>query len=256
MTAGPDTGKAGGRDVPAAVTPNPRSRAAVVVIGFITLFVCLVVFGLLAEDVHAQEAFALDAVMTPLLHSFASPTLDSVMWAVTTLASTMVVAPLFVIAELLLVWARRWREALFLAVATLGSVLINAAMKLVIQRPRPILPWAQAPLDYSFPSGHTMNGLVFYLALALVIWVIFGPRVGAVAVVAATILGVLVAISRIYLGAHYFTDVVGGFLAGIAWLLIVSAAFDLGDRLATWRSRRAQPPSPSASPPAPPAVST
>ena len=150
--------------------------------------------------------------------------------------------------ELLLIRVRRRREALFLAVATLGSVLLNASMKLVFQRPRPQLPWAQTPLDYSFPSGHTMNGLVFYLALALVLWVVLGPRVGVVAVAAATVLAVLVGISRIYLGAHYFTDVAAGFLAGLAWLLVVSSAFDAGDWLARWRSRGA-----AAEPAAPPA---
>ena len=129
-------------------------------------------------------------------------------------------------------------------------------MKLVFQRPRPQLPWAQTPLDYSFPSGHTMNGLVFYLAVALVLWVVLGPRVGVVATAAATVLAVLIGISRIYLGAHYFTDVAAGFLAGLAWLLVVSSAFDAGDWLARWRSRGtavpAAPPASGATTPDPP----
>ena len=75
-----------------------------------------------------------------------------------------------------------------------------------------------------------MNSLVFYLALALIAWVIWGPRVGIPATIGALILAVLIGISRIYLGAHYFSDVVAGFIAGLAWLLIVSAGFDAG----TW----------------------
>ena len=74
-----------------------------------------------------QEAIALDAIMTPLLHSYASPQLDAVMWAITTLGSTLVVGPLFVIAEVALLRVKRRREALFLAIALIGSVIMNAA---------------------------------------------------------------------------------------------------------------------------------
>jgi undecaprenyl-diphosphatase len=229
---------------PATSARLPRSRLILVITGFAALLACLFVFGVLAEDVHRQEAIALDAVVTPFLHGYASPTLDSVMWTITTLGSTLVVAPLFILAEAALLLVRRRREALFLAIAILGSVIMNAALKLLIQRPRPQLPWAQTPLDFSFPSGHTMNGLVFYLALALIAWVIWGPRVGIPATIAAIVLAVLIGISRIYLGAHYFSDVAAGFVAGLGWLLIVSAGFDAGTWVSHWRFARpeARPP--------------
>ncbi len=216
----------------------PISRVVVVLVGFVTLLACLAIFGAIAQDVHNQEAIALDAIMTPLLHSYASPQLDAVMWAITTLGSTFVVGPLFVIAEVALLRVKRRREALFLAIALIGSVIMNGLLKLVFQRPRPDLPWAKTPLDYSFPSGHTMNSLVFYLALALIAWIIWGPRIGIPATIGALILAVLIGISRIYLGAHYFSDVVAGFIAGLAWLLIVSAGFDAGTWVEHWRMAR------------------
>jgi membrane-associated phospholipid phosphatase len=234
---------------PATSAKLPGSRIAVVLVGFAALLLCLAVFGAIAQDVHNQEAIALDAIMTPLLHSYASPTLDTIMWTFTTLGSTLFVAPLFVIAEAALLYRRRRREALFLAIAIIGSVIMNALLKLVFQRPRPELPWAQTPLDFSFPSGHTMNSLVFYLALALIAWVIWGPRVGIPATIGALLLAVCIGISRIYLGAHYFSDVVAGFLAGLAWLLIVSAGFDAGAWVAHWRFAR-----PEAHPPPVPPV--
>ena len=234
---------------PATSAKLPRSRLLLLAIGFAALMACLVVFGVIAQDVHGQEAIALDAVMTPLLHGYASPTLDSVMWSFTTIGSTLVVAPLFVIAEAALLIARRRREALFLAIAILGSVVMNALLKLVFQRPRPALPWAQTPLDYSFPSGHTMNSLAFYLALALIAWVIWGPKVGIPATFGAVVVATLIGVSRIYLGAHYFSDVVAGFAAGLAWLLIVSAGFDAGSWLAHWRFARPE----ANPPPVPPA---
>ena len=231
-------------DKPATSAKLPRSRLMLVITGFGALLACLAVFGIIAEDVHRQEAIALDSIVTPFLHGYASPTLDSVMWAITTLGSTLVVAPLFILAEAALLVARRRREALFVAIAILGSVLMNGVLKLLFQRPRPQLPWAQTPLDFSFPSGHTMNSLVFYLALALIAWVIWGPRIGIPATIAAVVLAVLIGISRVYLGAHYFSDVVAGFLAGLAWLLIVSAGFDAGSWLVHWRFGR-----PEANPP-------
>src|SRR4029079_10089592 len=86
-------------------------------------------------------------------------------------------------------------------------------------------PWANVLPDYSFPSGHTMNSVAFYGALAVIIWSIAGRRWGIVAVGAATVLCPLIGISRIYLGYHYFTDVIGGALAGVSWLLITVAVF-------------------------------
>jgi membrane-associated phospholipid phosphatase len=225
---------------PATSARLPASRIVLLAIGFGALSACLAVFGIIAEDVHRQEVIALDDVVTPFLHGYASPTLDSVMWAITTLGSTLFVTPVFLGTEALLLMARRRREALFLAIAILGSVIMNGLLKLIFQRPRPQLPWAQTPLDFSFPSGHTMNSLVFYLALALIAWVIWGPRVGIPAAIAAVGLAVLIGVSRIYLGAHYFSDVAAGFLAGLAWLLIVSAGFDAGSWLERWRSERPQ----------------
>ena len=67
--------------------------------------------------------------MTPLLHSYASPTLNSIMWAITTLGSTVVIGPLFVIAEVALLRVRRRREALFLAVALIGSIIMNGLLQ-------------------------------------------------------------------------------------------------------------------------------
>jgi Membrane-associated phospholipid phosphatase len=198
----------------------PRSRLLLIVGGFIALFACLLVLGAIAEDVHEQEANALDALLTPLLHSLSTPTLDAVMNGFTDLGATMVVLPLLVVALVLLVWRRHRVEALFLLIAMVGSVVINESLKLVFHRPRPQLSWAQVQPEYSFPSGHSMNSLVFYAALALIVAVLWGRRAGLASLVLAIALALLIGTSRIYLGYHYFTDVVGGFLAGAAWLFI------------------------------------
>jgi membrane-associated phospholipid phosphatase len=111
-------------------------------------------------------------------------------------------------------------------------------MKVLLERPRPALPWATVLPDYSFPSGHTMNTLVFYGALALIAWSIAGRRVGLLAIVAAALVTFGVGVSRIYLGYHYLTDVVGGVLAGIAWLLVAGAALRARPAWEQWRRPR------------------
>ena len=209
--------------------------------GFAGLFGSLLVFGAIAEDVHNQEANALDTLANPLLHSLSNPILDAFMGALTDIGSTIVVAPLFAVAFVLLMWRRHRREAFFLAVSIAGSLALNESLKLVFHRPRHQLAWAQVLPEYSFPSGHAMNSLVFYVAIALIIGLLWGRRAGSIAVVGAIVLALLIGTSRIYLGYHYFTDVVGGLLAGAAWLLIVFAAFDPGLWLS---SRRAEPPGP------------
>ena len=207
----------------------------VVVIGFLALVACLVALGFLAEGVRDQEAFALDTVANPFLHAYASPTLDAFMWAATTAGSNYVLPPLFVVALVWLLAIKRRREAAFLAIASIGSLALNATMKLIFERPRPVLPWAQALPDFSFPSGHTMNSLVFYVALSIVLWAIYGRRVGLIALAVAIVLTAFIGVSRIYLGFHYFTDVAAGVLAGTGWLLVVGAAFQTGPFWRLWR---------------------
>ncbi|MEO8570135.1 MAG: phosphatase PAP2 family protein [Chloroflexota bacterium] len=223
----------------ASVRGTPASAATMtVVVGFFALAACLFVFGTIAEGIRAHDVFTLDTTVTPFLHSLASPALDSVMQAATFIGSNLAISPLLVIAVVLLAWAHRPREALFLAIASIGSLVLNATIKLIFQRPRPIVPWVTAPTDYSFPSGHTMNSLAFYVALAIVAWAVFGRRVGVPAVIAAVALAVVIGVSRIYLGYHYFTDVFGALLAGTGWLLIVGAAFRTGPLYGLWREAK------------------
>ena len=145
--------------------------------------------------------------------------------ALTDIGSSLVIAPIFVVVVAWLVWKRRYGAALFVGVATGGSLVLQGTMKLFFARPRPQLPWARVLPDYSFPSGHTMNAIIFYVALALILWSVSGRRMGLAALTLTVVLVLGVGVSRIYLGYHYLTDVVGGLLAGIVWLLVVGAAF-------------------------------
>src|SRR5207237_1508153 len=152
--------------------PKPPPEAVglatgTILVGFGGLIGSLLLLGFIADGVREQEAFALDAWATPLLHSISSPALDAFMNGLTTMGSSLVVVPLLVVAAVLLLVRRRYGAALFLAVALGGALVLDATMKILFERPRPTLDYAKVLPDYSFPSGHSMNGIVVYVGLAL-----------------------------------------------------------------------------------------
>jgi membrane-associated phospholipid phosphatase len=226
--------KAPGPAAPPVSGKRAQAATLTVVVGLLGLMASLVVLGSIAEGVRDQEVFALDAWATPLLHGIASPGLDALMGTLTFLGSSMVILPVLALLVALLIRAGRYGAALFLATASGGAFILNASMRLFFQRPRPQLPWAQVLPDYSFPSRHTMNGVVVYVALAVIAWSIFGRRVGIASMVIASVLAFGIGVSRIYLGFHYLTDVVGGILAGNALLLVVGAAFRVRPTWLRW----------------------
>ncbi len=227
---------------PAAPTPTKRElglATATVVVGFAILVACLLVFGTVAEGIRSQNAFLLDAWATPFLHGMSSPAMDVAMTAITQLGTVFVILPALVVLGIWLLRTGRVRSLVYLVLAILGSLVLQLTLKPFFARPRPDVPYAQVLSDYSFPSGHTLSAVVFYGGVALVIWSLFGRRAGLAAIAGAIIISVAVGISRIYLGYHFLTDVVGAMLAGIAWLLIVGAAFRAQPTWRRWRSRSA-----------------
>ncbi len=207
-----------------------KSAAPIVVAGFALVFGSLIVFGILAEGVRSQEVYALDRFASPYLHSLASPALDAALQSATFIGSNVVLIPVALAVVALLLLARQGREAFFVVLAIAGSLLLNGVLKPFFQRPRPQLPWAQVLPDYSFPSGHAMNSLALFVALAIVVWHLWGRRIGLPAVIAAAALVLVIGVSRIYLGYHYLTDVVAGYAASLIWLTVVAGAIGAGER--------------------------
>ena len=238
---GADTGgepAAGQVATPPPPTPRELGLAtATVVVGFAGLTACAIVLGSVAEGVRSQEVFALDTWATPVLHGISSPGMDVTMNVITTLGTIYVILPALVLFSAWLLRTGHVRSVVFLVAAMLGSLVLQGAMKPFFARPRPALAWSQVLPDYSFPSGHTLNAVVFYIGVALVVWSVFGHRAGMAALVTGALVALAVGVSRIYLGYHFLTDVVGAMLAGIAWLLVLGAAFRARPTWRRWRSR-------------------
>jgi len=172
--------------------------------------------------VMSGEAGAFDAAVRGDVHARSFPALTYAMRGFTTMGEAVFLITFGALAVWRLVAAGRRREAVFLALAALGGEALDQALKEWFRRPRPQAFFGVAPDNYSFPSGHAMVSLCFYLVLAEIVieeeWP-HGHRLLARAVAVA--LSLLVGFSRIYLGVHYPTDVLAGYAAAIVWLAVL-----------------------------------
>ena len=152
---------------------------------------------------------------------------------VTTLGSTIVLSAVIAAAALLLGLRRQWRLMIYVIVTGAGAQVLDPVIKSLVGRLRPVVahPVAHAPGN-SFPSGHSLGSLVCYGALFLVFAPAARGRGRTAFAIVVTAIVALVGISRVLLGVHYLSDVLGGWAIGIAWLGLTSFAFELSRRAA------------------------
>ncbi|MCE0766466.1 phosphatase PAP2 family protein [Pseudonocardia kujensis] len=154
------------------------------------------------------------------------PDWTAVMETASRYGGTLGTLVLALVAVALLVWRRHWWEAATVTVASAGVAVLVPAFKDFYARPRPPLATQLVPqFDPSLPSGHALGsivivGVVAIVAARLVRRVLV--RVAALGAAAATI--ALIGVSRLYLGVHWFTDVLAGWFLGGAWLVVCLAA--------------------------------
>jgi undecaprenyl-diphosphatase len=152
------------------------------------------------------------------LKSWANPTLDRFMVALSWMAQGEITIPILIGVGAILVYRNEAVAALVLAIALSGSWLLNGIFKSLFRRKRPDL-WASSkrPMDYSYPSGHSMSAISFYGLLAADLTHCLSIPLGLTATL-ATALTLGVGFSRMYLGVHWPTDVLSGWIAGGIWL--------------------------------------
>lgn len=171
-------------------------------------------FALLARWVLAGESMLFDLRIRGAVHAWASPVLTGAMLAVTMLGSEWVMLPLGAVSVWCLATKGRGRQAILLAVGGLGAESVSALLKLAFHRPRPPVFFGLSPAEnYSFPSGHAFVATVFYGLLAGILlessrrWRWIAPVL-------------TIGFSRVYLGYHYPTDVLGGWACAAIWLAL------------------------------------
>jgi undecaprenyl-diphosphatase len=130
------------------------------------------------------------------------------------------------------------RLTLFLIATTLGGGIMSTLIKVLVDRPRPEVdhPIATA-FGKSFPSGHALSSTVVFGAVLLTFLPVLSRRVRHTAVALTALLVLAIGLSRLMLGVHFVSDVLGGYVLGVAWLFAATAVFE------TWRVERGRRPS-------------
>ena len=182
-------------------------------------------FGDITEDVvTGDDLVRLDDPVSVFLIDHRNPALTALMRVSTALGTVFVLVPLLV-AVGLLAWRRAgtWRPLVVMAFALAGASLTSTIIKLAVARPRPETNALVTALGFGFPSGHSTAAAAGWLSAALVLSALTRSLVLRISIwMAAFTLVVLVGISRVYLGVHQPTDVLGGWVLGTLW---VAAAF-------------------------------
>jgi undecaprenyl-diphosphatase len=211
------------------------------VIGLVTVIAAATGFGVLLLLVRSGW---------PLLASFDHNAVDSlnhlvaskrivvnVLTAITNFGGRTILFWLVTVSAGVMLIRREYKLTAYLVLTGLGALALDPAIKILVGRLRPMVPM---PIEHapgnSFPSGHALNATVFYGVMLLVFLPIIPPRLRKLAIGLVIALVALIGFSRVALGVHFPSDVVGGWLLGVAWLGITAHAFG------HWRAETGQPP--------------
>lgn len=187
---------------------------------FIISLLALIGFSLMAILISKQRIISFDSTVIAFIQGLESPALTAIMKFFTFIGSTSSVAILAMIALFFLYVVLKHRsELILLLTAVLGSNLLFITLKLFFQRARPDLHRLIEVSGYSFPSGHATNACTLYGTLSFLLWRHIPTRWGRTILIIISIIMILaIGISRIYLGVHYPSDIIGGYFISTFWL--------------------------------------
>jgi undecaprenyl-diphosphatase len=205
-----------------------RDELKILVIG-LGLCAVLFLFIRLAGEVMAGDTQAFDVEIMRSLRDAADPSrlkgpawMETVLIDVTALGSPAVLGLIVLIITGYLLLEARYLTAAIVFVSSITGELLNEALKLFFERPRPtVVPHLRTVITASFPSGHAMESAIIYLTLgALLMRVVEGRVTKIYCMATAMFLTLIVGTSRVFLGVHYPTDVLGGWVLGFFWAAV------------------------------------
>ncbi len=188
----------------------------------IGVYLPLQVFELLALEVRKNRGgFPWELSVLQAIHAREQPQLNAFAATLTNFGQFQGMFPLIAAVALVLFLRRRWRSLAYWIVTQQGSTIINQNVKLVMHRVRPHL-WESFyphPSDYAFPSGHAMSSMTLVAALVILTW---GSRWCWLTVIFGSVFAVAIAWTRLYLGVHFPSDILAGWMVSVAWAIGVS----------------------------------
>lgn len=193
--------------------------AALFMVGGTWLF-----FGIVEDVINNDPLVKVDLLVYHFLQERRTPIMDQFMVGVTELGDVQVMVPVIVAALIWFVLRRQWQTALYWVLAVGFAQILVKVLKFTLHRPRPGIFYAGVE-QFSFPSSHALMSAVVYGFLAFLLCHHEpGGRCKAI-VFAATSLIALILFSRLYLGAHWMSDVVGGLSFAVAWVAALATVY-------------------------------
>ena len=184
---------------------------------YIILIICLIIFILLSILVLNKRDFIIDSFIYSIIEKTINKSTTDAIKVLTYLGS----AYPFILIIILSLFVKNKKYCKYLSINLILISIINVIMKSLFSRPRPLDISLVEEVGYSFPSGHTLTSMAFYgLLIYFVTKSNLSKRLKIILNTILSLLILIVGLSRIYLGVHYFTDVIGGFLLAIIYLII------------------------------------
>src|SRR5437763_1284520 len=199
------------------------------------------IFAGLTEDViHQDPITRFDLTLVDWLRTHVGPRGLGIARALSALGSAYVMLGLALGVAFVLAMGRHGLLLEGWIIAFLGGAVLNTALKTAIHRPRPEHSTILSSQSWSFPSGHAMESLIAYgmLAYLLVVLVPGAHKRRFIIVLSTSLLVLGIGWSRLYLGVHYFSDVVGGYAGGVLWLSACISGLEVSRR---WRAAQPKP---------------
>jgi len=217
------------RQIQSLLDPGRREVQGLAVLGGLLIVGVWSFFAVLEDIVSGDPLVRVDTAVFHLLQSLRTVWADQVMVAVTELGGGVVTGAVSVAALIWLAWRKDWHTAAYWVAAVGGAGLFTLLLKVTLHHPRPSELYSGWDA-YSFPSGHTTVNATLYAVLAILVSREVAARWRPPVVVGAALLVSAIAFSRLYLGAHWISDVLAGLAFGIAWAALLGIAYLRRDR--------------------------
>lgn len=199
---------------------NLNPHFTTIFVAIIIMVIGIVLFILLTNKMSKNETQGLDDLIISAIIKYRSNSLTILMKTVTTIGD--IFGYLFLVSTMALFFyiRKRWRTSIEVALVLVLASGLNVFLKFIISRPRPIINRIVNADFYSFPSGHAMSAIVFYGFIAYLSIVLIKKRlIKSLIIALCASMVAIIGISRIYLGVHFPSDILAGYLAGISWLM-------------------------------------
>jgi len=200
---------------------QPESKALIALAGLL-IFSGVIFFIILG---NLSSSITLDQTVYELMISLRTPGMDKLMVAITMLADTRVIIAISISMLLWLLYKKNIPAALHLAAAVMFGAILTRVLKVSIHIPRPDPELYSGASAYSFPSAHSTLAMVLYGFIAIIIGRELGARWRLHVYIITGIVITLIAFSRLYLGAHWLSDVTGGLTLGLIWISLLGIAY-------------------------------